>query len=598
MENEGLPIGTILTERYRIEREIGAGGMSHVYLASDRWRRGNFAVIKTPFAKYLQDRWVIRKFKQEAESLARLKHRGIVELLGHGEYEKLYPFVILEYVEGVTLREVISEMQADPKRAVNLFLQIAQAVEYAHNEQIFHRDLKPENIMIRQAGTAEENIKLIDFGIARIEESFFVTSSKTRYQIGTPHYISPNRLRHNPDDRADDIYALGLIIYEMLTGINPLRQARDYKELELIQEQIRPPRHFQPNLPKAVDREIVRALSLNPVNRHSSALDFGKFLHAAFFDSDTDTLEDFSQKSSKNESQYETKKIITKRDYFPDLKVSEKELLAAVSPGEKFLLNADFEAAISFYDEKIVQNDRSDLLFSRRAMGFLMKKDYEKALADCQTALKLNPKNDFVYLIRGIIYRLKLWTKEAETELLKAVHLNQNNLEAALILGDIYASYGETENALNYYSHVCLVNPYFTWAYTNRGNLYYNKGNFEAAIEDFGKAIQTNPKLAWNFYQRAKARTKIGKYNEAIEDLSKAITLNPKNTAFYNERAKLYFKVGKSTEALSDFDLVKELSAKSSFISAEQSAFDKDKKSGLASLIDYLKWILLGQPSI
>ena len=592
-KDDGLPIGTILLDRYRIEREIGAGGMSHVYLASDQWRNETYAVIKTPFARLLQDKWVVKKFKQEAESLARLKHKGIVELLGHGNYENQFPFVILEYIEGATLKTVMNELPSDSNRAVNIFLQITQAVEHAHSNDIFHRDLKPDNVMLKQTGKEAESVKIIDFGIARIDNSFFVSGTKTRYQVGTPHYISPNRLRHDPDDRADDIYALGLIAYEMLTGTNPLRAAMDFTELKRIQEQISPPRNLNPKLPKAVDREIVRALSLNQANRHLSALELGTRLHEAFFSAKQDKTKTLIYPPAKEKDKYATVKVLTREDYFADNSFDEAKLLEAISPGEKFLLSGDFDSAIAFYDGKIKENERSDLFFSRRAMAFLMKKDYEKATIDCQQALKLFAKNDFAHLIRGIIYRLKLWSAEAENELLKAVNINQNNLEAALILGDIYTARGETEKALNYYSHICRVNPRFTWAYTNRGNLHYNKGDFESAIEDFTLAIKTNSELAWNFYQRAKARTKLGRNEEAAQDLTEAIALNPKNTTFYNERAKLFFNLGKTTEALADFSQVKELSARESFIADEHSTMDK--KSGLASLIDYLKWILTGQ---
>ncbi|CAN5237372.1 hypothetical protein BH10ACI1_BH10ACI1_04180 [soil metagenome] len=596
IKDDGLPVGTILLDRYRIEREIGAGGMSHVYLAGDQWRNESYAVIKTPFAKLLDDKWVVKKFKQEAESLARLDHQGIVKLLGHGEYEKQYPFVILEFIEGATLKQLINEMTSDPKRAVKIFLQIAQAVEHAHSHDIFHRDLKPENIMLKQIGTEDESVKIIDFGIARIDNSFFVTGTKTRYQIGTPHYISPNRLRHDPDDRADDIYALGLIAYEMLTGTNPLREARDFTELKRVQEQILPPRQVNSKLPKAVDREIVKALSLNQSNRHSCALELGTRLHDAFFSAKQDTTKTLIYQPAKAKNQYATVKVLTAEDYLANESFDETKLLTAVSPGEQFLLQGDFESAIAFYNEKIKTNERADLFYSRRAMAFLMKKDYENATLDCQKALKIYSKNDFAHLIRGIIYRLRLWSAEAETELLKAININQNNLEAALILGDVYASRNEIEKALNYYSHICRVNPRFTWAYSNRGNLYYNKGDYTAAIEDFTLAIKTNPDLAWNYYQRAKARAKSEKNAEAVEDLTEAIKLDPKNTTFYNERAKLYFNLGKTSEALTDFNRVKEFSARVSFIADEQGSMEKDKKSGLASLIDYLKWILIGQP--
>lgn len=515
-KDEGLPIGTILLDRYRIERKIGEGGMSHVYLASDQWRNITNAVIKMPFADLLGDRWIIKKFKQEAESLARLKHQGIVELLGHGVYE-VYPFVILEYVEGVTLKEIMGELPADPQRAVRILTQIINAVEHAHEHEIFHRDLKPDNVMVRDAGTADEHIKLIDFGIAHIDNSFFVTSTNTRYQVGTPHYISPNRLRHDPNDRADDIYALGLIAYEMLTGTNPLKIANDFTELKRLQEQILPPCQLKPDLPKALDRELIKALSLDHANRHSTALELGQRLREAFSTQKKTmilptTEEDVTRlyPSDQKKQPYVPQPAPPIQEDFATTEESynESKLLAAVSPGEKFLIGGDFDSAIIFYSEKLKTNERSDLFHSRRVMAFLMKKDFENAALDCQNALKIFPDNDFAHLIRGILYRLKLWTAEAETELLKAIKLNQNNIVAALVLGDIYASRGEAEKALNYYSHITRVNPHFSWTYTNRGNLYYNRRDYDAAIADFTSAIKTNPDLAWNYFQREKHKQK------------------------------------------------------------------------------------------
>lgn len=602
--DEGFPIGAILLDRYRIEKEIDAGAMSHVYFSKDQWQSEIYAIIKTPIAKLLEDEWIIKKFKQEAESLARLNHPNIVKLLGHGKYENQYPFVILEYVEGKPLSNIMKELPCDLQRAAKFFLQIAQAVDYAHSQQIFHRDLKPDNIMVQRPGEPEESIKIIDFGIARIGNSFFATGENTRYQVGTPFYLSPNRLRHEPDDRADDIYALGLIAYEMVSGINPLSKARNFDQLKNIQEQMLPPRRVNPDLPKEVSQEIVRALSLNQVNRHSSALEFGNRFHAPFFkvkaeepvnkpiekpgDAVTEVLINFNNQNPVDE-------IVSSKGDFHKQSFDEAELLSAISAGERFLLLGDFESAIAFYDEKIALNEVSDLFYSRRAMALLMKKDYEQAALDCQKAIKINSKNDFAYLIRGIIYRLKLWTVEAESDLLKAIQNNPNNLEAALILGDIHASRGEIEKALSYYTHICRINRHFSWVYTSRGNLYYDKQDYEAAIKDFTLGIKTNPELAWNFYRRAKALTKNGVNEQAIKDLTEAIALSPKNTTFYNERARFYFKIGNHTEAFADFNRVKELSARSSFVADEQYSAGIDKKSGLASLVDYLKLILMGE---
>ena len=588
--NQGFPIGLILFDRYRVDREIGGGGMSYVYLASDQWQHESLAVIKTPIIKFLNDEWILKKLKQEAESLVRLNHPGIVKLLAHGEYQNRFPFLILEYVNGKSLHSIIPEFPGNSVRIAKVILQMAQAIEHAHSHNIFHRDLKPENIMIENAGQADENVKLIDFGIARINDSFFSNGMDTRHQVGTPFYISPNRMRKNPDDRADDIYALGLITYELVTGINPLGSAQNFEQLKKLQEKIIPPRKLNLHLPIEVDREIVKALSLDPKDRHQSALEFGDLLYEGILElreTKKFRLSEISEDTEVNTSDptisFETK---PKENLF-----DEARFLEAVSDGERFLLNGDFESAIAFYDEKIAQTDNSDLYYSRRAMGLLMKKDYEKALQDCQKAIKLNENNDFAYLIRGIIYRLKFWTAEAETDLLKAVQINQNNIMASLVLGDIYSTDDDKEKSLNYYSHICRINPDFSWVYMNRGNLFYDVGDFQSAVKDLTLAIQHNSHSPLNYYRRAKSFLKIGKLEEAVRDLGEAIKINPKNATYYSERAKILFNLGRSAEALADFFEVKELSTRDSYIGNESR--DENRNSGLASLVDYLKWILI-----
>lgn len=593
--DEGLAPGTILNERYRIEKKIGAGGMSHVYLSIDQWKKTNYAVIKIPFVKFLHDKWVVRKFKQEAESLSRLKHPGIVQLLGHGIYEQQFPFVILEYINGINLTDILADIKPDPQRSLRIILQICEALEHAHREEIFHRDLKPDNIMVVNANTDNESVKIIDFGIARIDNSFFKTSSDTRHQAGTPHYFSPNRLRHDPDDRADDIYAIGLITYEIFTGINPLRAANNYSELKILHENITPPRNILPSIPLAVSQEIVKALSLHQGNRHTTIEEFGKNLQAAFG-------EESGSKNSDNQNNAVTEdkpqdQISTVKQHTPDLisKIDEAQkhlISASISAGEKFLIKGDFQAAIDFYNELISQETLSDNFYSRRAMAYLLAKDFEQSLKDCQTALKLNINNDFAHLIQGLNYRLKLWTQDAETSLLKAVHLNQNNIEAALILGDIYVTQGFNEKALKYYMHIEKVNPQFGWTNMSRGSLYYKAGDYDSAITDFTHAITLIPELSWNYLQRARSYIKSGRQQQAVYDLNQAIRLSPNNKTLYHARAKLYFNLGQTKEALEDFNQIKNMSDTDYSFSDDESDLLRIKKTGLFSLLDYLEWMI------
>src|SRR2546423_12178509 len=204
-------INQTLDGRYAIEKELGQGGVGAVYLARDRKLHDKRVVIKVLLDKSLQNSWVVQKFQQEKEALARVDHPGVVGILDTGEMPDGKPYIVMQFVDGVTLRSQVTQEGMPLERAADIIKQIGRALGAAHDKGILHRDLKPENIMLQSYGGGEEQVKIIDFGIAKLKDSLVAESTVTGATAGTVSYMAPEQLSGRPLSAAMDIYAMGAI---------------------------------------------------------------------------------------------------------------------------------------------------------------------------------------------------------------------------------------------------------------------------------------------------------------------------------------------------------------------------------------------------
>src|SRR5215831_3695330 len=215
------------------------------------------------------------------EALARINHPGVVGVLDSGDAPDGKAFLVMQYVRGVTLRRMIPQQGMDFEKAARIIRQTGQALEAAHDKGVLHRDLKPENIMIEEIGGGEFQIKLIDFGVARIKDSQVATAAEMTWIAGTPPYMAPEQLRGRPTAESD-IYGLAAVAYEALTGRPPFKAdtAVDLYEMQRLGE-ITKPKEIRHNLPEAAQDVILRALSFNASDRYASALQFTEELARA-----------------------------------------------------------------------------------------------------------------------------------------------------------------------------------------------------------------------------------------------------------------------------------------------------------------------------
>jgi serine/threonine protein kinase len=275
--------GVILSERYLIEREIGRGGIGIVYLARDQQLHDKPVVIKLLLEKPDDPErdWFRRKFRQEIEALARLDHPGIVGVLGAGETQDGKPFMVMQFVEGVSLRSVMKPEGMDLGRASQLIRQIGQALSAAHDKGICHRDLKPENIMVQTLAGGGKQVKLIDFGIATVQDSKEAANQTSTKVAGTVTYMAPEQLMGKPAP-SSDIYAFGVIAYEMIVGRRPFTPDSPYELLGMQQNGVKvKPRELRPAVSEESQAALLKALAFDPALRYARAREFGDELAAA-----------------------------------------------------------------------------------------------------------------------------------------------------------------------------------------------------------------------------------------------------------------------------------------------------------------------------
>jgi len=277
-------LGLLLKDRYLIEKELGRGGIGVVYLARDKQLVSREVVIKILFAAQGNDKydlWFTKKFRQEMEALARINHPGVVGVLDSGETPDGRAFLVMQFVQGVTLRRMIPQQGMDFEKAARIIRQTGQALEAAHNKGVLHRDLKPDNIMIEEIGGGEFQVKLIDFGVARIKDSQVATTAEMTWIAGTPPYMAPEQMRGRPTAESD-IYGFSAVAYEMLTGRPPFKAdtAVDLYEMQR-QGEIKKPMAIRRNLPEAAEGIILKALSFSAAARYASALSFAEDLARA-----------------------------------------------------------------------------------------------------------------------------------------------------------------------------------------------------------------------------------------------------------------------------------------------------------------------------
>ena len=263
--NSGL-LGKTLEGKYRIEEHLGAGGMCDVYRATH-----------THKPHLAADPALASRFEQEARAASRIHHPNAINVMDYGIGEGNMPFIVMEYVNGITLGELIRQQGGMTlERAANIVRQIAGALDDAHAVGVIHRDIKPDNIIIADYGNSDW-VEVVDFGVAKVQEDLNRRASLTgaNVLVGTPRYMSPEQCEERPVDARSDIYSLGIVLYEMLAGEAPFKGNSSTRLLVAhTTEPPEPLRLKRPDIPATVEAVVMRALEKDPERRPRSAGEF------------------------------------------------------------------------------------------------------------------------------------------------------------------------------------------------------------------------------------------------------------------------------------------------------------------------------------
>lgn len=288
-------VGSTIDGRYVVGSRLAVGGMARVYVARDLRLHQRRVVVKVLLDESLRNEWVVQKFQQEREALARVDHPGVVNILDAGELPDKKPYLVMQYVEGMSLREMIATKPEGIEfpRAASIIRGIGAALNAVHEKKIYHRDLKPENIMLQRLGPAEEHVKVLDFGIAKVKESLIGPSTLTGAgTLGTVAYMSPEQLRGDRVAAASDLYSFATIAFEMLTGRRPFVADTPAHLAEMQRQGVRAkPADLRPRLPEEAEAIILNGLAFEAKARSLSVSEFGDRLSRALLAGEDDRFE-------------------------------------------------------------------------------------------------------------------------------------------------------------------------------------------------------------------------------------------------------------------------------------------------------------------
>src|SRR5881392_716860 len=256
--------GSLIDGRYKVLSRLGSGGMADVFLAEDE-QLGRNVALKLLYQRFAEDPGFVERFRREAQAAAGLQHPNVVSVYDRGAYDGTY-YIAMEYLPGRSLKQLIrSEAPLDPVRAIDITAQILKAARFAHRRGVIHRDLKPHNVIVDDAG----HVKVTDFGIARAGAS---DMTETGSIMGTAQYLSPEQAQGHAVSAQSDLYAIGIVLYELLTGRVPFDGDSPVTiALKQVSELPIPPSAFNPAVPPELDAIVLRALEKDPARRFAGA---------------------------------------------------------------------------------------------------------------------------------------------------------------------------------------------------------------------------------------------------------------------------------------------------------------------------------------
>lgn len=440
-----LTIGSAFAGRYQIIEELGKGGMGMVYKALDTEIEERVAV-KLLNPEIAADENMIRRFKNELKFARKITHKNVCRMYDLNEYESIN-YITMEYVPGEDLKSSIRRMgPLTAGKAVSIAKQMCKGLKEAHKLGVVHRDLKPQNIMIDRDG----NARIMDFGIARSTKTQGMT--KTGMMIGTPHYISPEQVTGKDIDQRSDIYSLGIIIFEMVTGKVPFEGETPINIAFMHKTAKAPdPRKFNAQVPLDLSRMILKCMEKDKKKRYQSA---------------EEVLSDLRKIEKEIPT---TDRVLPKKDQITSRAIAAKRRL------KKLLIPAAVIIALAI-------------------AGIIIQMDLPRSEVSRPSSAQAVSSEKENYFIAGREYWEDKNYSEAMNQFKKILELEPENLEALLSLASILKEQGKIDEAIPEYEKVIALNNLDHRAYDKLGEIFEQKQELEKATQYFKKYLDTAPK--------------------------------------------------------------------------------------------------------
>lgn len=552
---------------YRITEKLGEGGMGTVYRAEDQ-RLGREVALKFVLSSLGADLNGRERLMREAKACAALNHPNITTIYDLGE-DGERSFIVMEFVDGVTLQEAVRERKFSTEKIVSIGTQIADALGAAHERGIVHRDLKSANIMLDANG----RVKVMDFGLAKLAESSFLTQSGAT--LGTAAYMSPEQVRGDELTAASDIYSLGVVLYEMATGVTPYSHAHQLAVMYAVaNEQPMSPRERNPEVPEALEAVIMRAMAKAPDERFASCGELAEALlevspaagraarlgtvvsarSSGRMPGDGKTNSD-GHVATGGEVGASALQRVMRRRWFrvgaPVTAIAGALALVLLAYGGSLSGNAESTTASGYYEIGIEQWNAAQQ-HEARAEASEAQARYREAREALQRSIELDGGSSSVWsLLAGVSARLNQY-EQAVGQNERAIELDAANTEAHYNLGYALEEMGDRERAITAYSKAIEHDSSFTEAYSALGNLLIDLERPEEALAILERALEKTPDSPAIFLVQkniGKAHLIAGRPERAIPYLAESRVANPEWPETHALLARAYEGTGQDEDA-------------------------------------------------
>jgi serine/threonine protein kinase len=478
------------TPDFELVSRIGVGGMGSVYEAVDPRTTETVAVKFLDTQPGANDERE-QRFRREIEILKHLNHPHIVRVLNTGTSEEDVPYFVMEFVGGGTLRERMKFQAVHAEEVLRVVRQISSALDYLHGNGVIHRDLKPENVLVLDDGT----IKLTDFGISSITADAPSQLTTTGQVLGTFEYMSPEQRHRLPVDHRADIYSLGILTYELLTGRRPAGRFRSASE-------------WNPRLPQEVDAVLNCALSEEREDRYASCREFAAHLIKAF-----------------------RFKSIVRRACIICLGAAVLLLCAILPIISDWATSVAKPPVANGPPNKKVHENQTPAYFLKLADKAGQKGDWGSVIECCTQAINLDSQNSDALLYRAHAYHALGSKPEALADLNKVYELDSTNVDVNALMGKILNELGDNKGATDHLLKALEHYPKDVGLRVSLAECLYKEKQYIPALKQLNTAIKANDPLLPGeaYYYRALVRAKAGDWTNAREDLRTWVAKHPDN---------------------------------------------------------------------